>query len=103
MLQRKANSDWSHYVPRKLKEPVSKKLRPTVQNPLNSVKAECYAMKLEYLKGEVKAQKQNYEMALRREEKEHEMAQRREERELERHAMEMRKLALEIKKLENGN
>lgn len=90
MLQRPNDSDWSKYVPRKLREPMSKKLRPTISNPLISVKEKYYAAKQRYLEGEMEAQKQRYEMA-----------QKEEERRQEEHTLKMMVLELKYQKLQN--
>lgn len=89
MLQRKLDSDWSKYVPRKLKESISKKLRPVVDNPSNESKREYYMAKTEYLRGETKAQQQRYEFA-----------QKEEERRQQEHELKMKILDLEYKKIQ---
>ncbi|KAK9710195.1 hypothetical protein QE152_g26187 [Popillia japonica] len=59
-------SGWSKYVPTKLKETVSKKLRPTVPTPLCQIKEDYYRLKIEYIKGELDEQK-NKTILLKRE------------------------------------
>ncbi|KAK9728103.1 hypothetical protein QE152_g18128 [Popillia japonica] len=66
------SNDWSHYVPKKLKEPISKKLRPSVTNPVTTAKAEYYNLKTKYLKLVI-------EEHLRKEETEKKEEQRRQE------------------------
>ncbi|KAK9696016.1 Myb/SANT-like DNA-binding domain [Popillia japonica] len=66
------SNDWSHYVPKKLKEPISKKLRPSVTNPVTTAKAEYYNLKTKYLKLVI-------EEPLRKEETEKKEEQRRQE------------------------
>ncbi|KAK9702515.1 hypothetical protein QE152_g29907 [Popillia japonica] len=46
------DADWSRYVPRKLKEPISKKLKETIPTSLGATKEAYYKLKVEYLKVE---------------------------------------------------
>ncbi|KAK9674921.1 Myb/SANT-like DNA-binding domain [Popillia japonica] len=58
-LKRSLDADWSRYVPRKLKEPISKKLKETIPTSLGATKEEYYKLKVEYLKAELEEQKRN--------------------------------------------
>ncbi|XP_071053169.1 uncharacterized protein [Onthophagus taurus] len=91
---KKRRSSWNQYVPSKLKDPVSKKLRLTIPNPLVDTKIIYYEAKTLYLtiRGEIDAQQQRAEREKNKEERE----KKEEERRNEEFKMRIRLLELEI-------
>ncbi|KAK9703098.1 hypothetical protein QE152_g29534 [Popillia japonica] len=65
ILKRSLDADWSRYVPRKLKEPMSKKLKETIPTALGAIKEAYYKLKVEYLKGELEELKRREEREMR--------------------------------------
>jgi hypothetical protein len=63
-----AKQNWSSYTPAKLKQPISKRLRPKIPNPVFQAKEEFYKSKTKLIENEILQLKRRQE----REEEEHE-------------------------------
>ncbi|KAJ3620668.1 hypothetical protein MTP99_004597 [Tenebrio molitor] len=48
-----AKQNWSSYTPAKLKQPISKRLRPKMPNPIFQVKEEFYKSKTKLIENEI--------------------------------------------------